>query len=175
MKVDLKYLASDNIAGMPLYPEGFRAQLRPEAAQSLNSAARELNRKGFRLVVLDAWRPPVSSALLSNLAYKHGIQNLVATPELSGHCKGVSVDVTLERLDGSPACMPGKYDDFSDWVHTDASRLLNSVMRAAGFSGHRKEWWHFDHKTKPWAQEIEGPGGFKGWKYMNGKLIKSLP
>jgi D-alanyl-D-alanine dipeptidase len=168
----LPYETSENLAGQPIYPPGFAAQTRPEVAAALRQAARKLSAQGYQLVVLDAWRPAISGAILSWSAAQRGHQNLVATPEISGHARAISVDVTVETLAGAPVPMPSTFDfPAAPGVQTPGSRALREAMHLAGFTGHRSEWWHFDYRPLKGAPIIPGPPKFGKFEYRGDKLL----
>ena len=79
----------------------------------------------------------------------------------SVHNRGGAVDVTLVNLKGEEVSMGTEFDHFGVEAHhayTDFPdsilanrRLLKGIMKKAGFSGIRKEWWHYnfaDSKTR---------------------------
>jgi zinc D-Ala-D-Ala dipeptidase len=165
----LPYQTKENVIGMAIYPPEFRAQAKPEVIQALQKAARDLAAQGYRLVVLDAWRPSVSAAILSWKNSKLGNTNLAATPETSGHTRGLSVDVTLRTWDGKAVTMPSPYDVPSQKI-TEGSQRLHTAMRKAGFSRHPKEWWHFDLGKVKAAPIIAGPERLGRYQYQDKKL-----
>jgi D-alanyl-D-alanine dipeptidase len=178
VKVDLRYKTSDNLTGKPLYPKNFKPFVRPELLEDLRRAANYLKARGYGLVVLDAWRPPVASALLWNEAVAQDLRHIYAPPDISGHTKGASVDVTLFPLASSSAVpvMPSDFDcHVSGKNETPHSRLLAEAMRWAGFSGHPLEWWHFDHPIGKSVQRVDNPWEMSGYHYRGGKLYKGDP
>lgn len=82
------------------------------------------------------------------------------------HSTGAAVDLTLQDECGQEVDMGGLIDETTERSYPDhyadaalpaqqafhAHRvLLNEVMRLAGFSRHRNEWWHFSLGDQMWA------------------------
>ena len=89
MIVDLAYARSDNIAGRALYPPGARCLLRRSVAERLALAARELRKKGLRLVAWDCTR---SRQVQQALWKAHPHAGAVADPARGSlHERGVAV------------------------------------------------------------------------------------
>ena len=167
----LPYTTGKNLAGRAIYPNGFVAQTRPEVAAALRSAACNLSAQGYRLVVLDAWRPAVSGAILSWASAQRGHENMAAIPEISGHTRAISADVTITDLKGAAVPMPSAYDfPATPGMETSGSRALREAMGRAGFTGHRSEWWHFDYRPLKGAPMIPGPPRFGRYEYEGGKF-----
>jgi D-alanyl-D-alanine dipeptidase len=149
--VDLRYAASDNVAGRALYPSGARCFLRRSAAERLAQAARALRERGLRLVAWDCWRSDEAQRALWK-AHPH--PGSVADPRRGSlHVRGVAVDLGLADLDGKPAPMPTQFDAFGPDAAADAPvadpaaranrDALAAAMHDAGFRVNPKEWWHF--------------------------------
>jgi D-alanyl-D-alanine dipeptidase len=149
--VQLAYARPDNIAGRPLYPAGTRCLLRRSVAERLALAARELRRKGLRLVAWDCTRP---QAVQQELWKSHPHGGSVAEPSRGSlHARGVAVDVGLADLQGGPVALPTRFDAFGPEAAADAPLpegpakknrdALEAAMRAAGFRVNPKEWWHY--------------------------------
>ena len=149
--LDLRYASDRNITGKKIYPDG-RAWLRKETIQKLAKAARDLDEKGYRLVLWDAWRP--ASAQRALWAAKPDGRFLTPPGKISRHRRGTSVDVTLADKSGKILDMPSDHDEFNAKADEDFSdvpkevakraRMLRNAMFAAGFSGVPDEWWHYD-------------------------------
>lgn len=174
MQIDLKYKTGKNLTGRPLYPKNFKAFAHPELVADLRKVVDYLNQKGYGLLVLDAWRPPVASALLWNEAVAQDLRHIYAPPGLSGHTKGTSIDVTLYSLSGSSqVVMPSDFDcALGGRGRTPHSELLGAAMRRAGFRGHPLEWWHFDHPSGKFSAMVDNPWETSGYRYKDGKLFK---
>lgn len=165
LEVRLEYKKPLNITGKRLYPPGFSAYCTPAVLEALSVASSIAARRGLGITVLDAWRPPVASALLWNEALLAGAREFFAPPSISGHTRGASLDVTLHRL-GDPSedlPMPTAYDYTGPPQAPAAGSLPNAVflketMVAAGFEPYGREWWHFDHRPSMAGQVVESTG-----------------
>lgn len=148
--VDMKYAGTDNFVEEQMY-ECSRCLLRPEVALALLKAQKNISRKGYKLKVLDCYRPrPVQQKLwdkVPNASY--------VTPPKKGsmHNRGTAVDLTIVDAQGNELDMGTKFDYFGKEAHHDyydlpeqvlANReLLKQTMRKAGFLPIRTEWWHY--------------------------------
>ena len=163
--LNLRYATANNITGKALYPEA-KAYLRKETIRKLRRATRDLQEKGYRLVIWDAWRP--ASAQRALWKAKPDGKFLTPPSKISRHRRGTSVDVSLADKDGKILEMPSGFDEFNAKADEDFSdvpkevakraRILRNAMFEAGFSGVPDEWWHYD--LRDWAdyEPIEGKG-----------------
>jgi len=162
--VDLAYARSDNIAGRALYPPGARCLLRRSVAERLALAARELRKKGLRLVAWDCTR---SRQVQQALWKAHPHAGAVADPARGSlHERGVAVDLGLADLRGDPVPLPTKFDAFGPEAAADAPLpdgparrnrdALEAAMHAAGFRVNPKEWWHYS-RLWGWRWPIAHP------------------
>lgn len=169
--VDLKYCGSDNFVGRPIegYTEGRRAILRKDAAAALAKAQQELNKKGYGLLIWDAYRPHralqdfynwsltdddrTRATFYPNIT-KRGIYENKYIGLQSEHSWGVAVDVTLIHLrNGKELDMGGRHDLLDESSATEYAgltarqqanrRLLRDTLAAAGMRNYSKEWWHY--------------------------------
>jgi D-alanyl-D-alanine dipeptidase len=150
--LDIRYATADNLTGRPLYPVA-RCLLRREVAERLVTAAGALRRLGYRLVLLDCYRPLSVQRELWKAMPRRGY---VADPATgSHHNRAAAVDLSLADLTGTPVEMPTGYDAFeprarawaTEGITPSARRHrddLRSAMTAAGFKVNPVEWWHFD-------------------------------
>ncbi|MCR5208563.1 MAG: M15 family metallopeptidase [Eubacterium sp.] len=175
---EIRYYSTYNSIGDRI--DGYEqpcAIITKEAARALKAIANEMNVKGYRLKVFDAYRPAT--------AVKHfvmwGIEDLDQRmkpffyPDLekqslftlgyiasqSSHSRGSTVDLTLlDMATGKEVDMGSPFDYFSDVSHPDyrgitdeqyANRmLLQSVMVKHGFEPIDCEWWNFTLKDEPY-------------------------
>lgn len=147
---DLRYKTAHNIAGRPLYPADFEAQLQETAAQALALAAKNLQTLGLRLVVWDGYRP---QAVQTSLQTINQDERYVA--KQSYHCQGVAIDATLADKSGRYLDMGTDLDEFGPKTHVDYADLewpqmanranLAAAMLQAGFTSWPYEWWHFNY------------------------------
>ena len=149
--LEMRYSTERNITGRAIYPDA-RAWLRGETIQKLSKVARDLNEKGYRLVLWDAWRP--ASAQKALWAAKPDGRFLTPPGKISRHTRGTSVDLSLANKSGRILEMPSDHDEFNAKADEDFSdvpkevakraRILRNAMFSAGFSGVPDEWWHYD-------------------------------
>ena len=154
--LEIRYATEQNITGKKIYTDK-RAWLREETIRKLAQVARELEEKGYRLVLWDGWRP--ASAQKALWAAKPDGRFLTPPNRISRHTRGTSVDVSLADRNGKNLEMPSDHDEFTDRADEDFSdvpkevaqraRLLRKAMFRAGFSGVPDEWWHYD--LRDWA------------------------
>ena len=152
--VELRYAAENNFTGKKIYPVAV-CLLRKETAQKLAAANKEFMKKGFRIKLWDAYRPPYVQKIFWSILPD---DRYVANPGKGGskHNRGGAVDVTLIGKDGSELEMPSLYDDFSQRASPANSEMskkarknmnyLRTVMMKHGFAPIADEWWHFDDK-----------------------------
>ncbi len=162
--------------------------LRRAVAGMLEAAARALP-EGYRLGVVDAWRPFVRQQRIydfiwtsareafpdrDDVALRRTVCRWVAPTDQKappGHCTGAAVDVWLLGPDGEPADLWSPYDrwqaasTYTLGLDPEPDRLrgvLVGTMLAAGFSNCRDEWWHYSYGDAGWAVrtgEAECPYG----------------
>ncbi len=174
---EIRYYSSYNFVGDRI--DGYEepcALLTKEAARALKYVSNEMNVKGFRLKIFDAYRPV--------RAVKHfvlwGIEDLDQRmkpyfyPELekqelfskgyiasqSSHSRGSTVDLTLlNMMTGKEADMGSPFDMFDEESHPDYKgitelqyenrMMLQQVMVRHGFKPVDCEWWHFTYSDEP--------------------------
>ena len=177
---EIRYHSTYNFIGDRI--DGYEepcALLTIEAARALKNVRNEVNVKGYRLKVFDAYRPV--------RAVKHfvlwGIEDMDLRmkpyfyPDLdkedlfmkgyiakqSSHSRGSTVDLTLlDMKTGKELDMGSPFDLFSPISHPDyqgitkdqyANRmLLQQVMVRNGFEPMDCEWWHFTLKNEPFPE-----------------------
>ncbi|WP_190285683.1 M15 family metallopeptidase [Lysobacter psychrotolerans] len=178
LQLDIRYAGSDNFVGAPI--DGYHAPrcllLRP-AAQALARVERDLRTQGLRLRVFDCYRPMRAvrhfvrwAADLEDQASKPIYYPRLDKRELlgdyiaptSGHSRGATVDLTLERCDGAtcaPLDMGTPFDFFDSRANTDAADVtalqrgnrdrLRAAMQREGFRNYPLEWWHYTLQPEP--------------------------
>src|SRR6188508_3092300 len=127
------------------------------ATKALHKAHRELQKRGYGVLIHDGYRPWTITKLFWDMT--SGVQReFVADPATgSKHNRGCAVDLTLYDLKtGRAVQMPGDYDEMTPRSYPDyaggpaearARRdLLRRVMEAEGFTVEPNEWWHFNYK-----------------------------
>ena len=174
---EIRYYSTYNFIGDRI--DGYEepcALLTKEAARALKSVSNEMNVRGYRLKIFDAYRPA--------RAVKHfvlwGIEDLDLRmkpyfyPDLekqelfakgyiasqSSHSRGSTVDLTLlDMSTGKEVDMGSPFDMFSEVSHPDYRgiteqqydnrMILQQVMVRNGFSPIDCEWWHFTLDDEP--------------------------
>ncbi len=154
IRLDIRYATSNNFMKRPMYTQ-VRAFLQRPAAEALVRANARLKKRGFGILLFDAYRPwDVTKQFWDETPPVQ--RKFVANPkEGSKHNRGCAVDVSLYDVrTGKEVTMPSAYDEFTARA---AARykggtlqqrrmrdLLREAMEAEGFSVHPAEWWHFD-------------------------------
>ncbi|MGE5546876.1 MAG: D-alanyl-D-alanine dipeptidase [Solirubrobacterales bacterium] len=150
--VALAYAGAGNFTGRPVYRPDSGCWLHPEAAALLRRAADLAWPLGFRLKVLDAFRPVEAQWAL----WTHTPDpEFLADPRRGSlHSMGVAVDLTLvDAAGGTELDMGTEFDAFTPLSHhgnQDISgaaqrnrHLLMGIMTTAGWDFYRNEWWHY--------------------------------
>ncbi len=175
---EIRYFSTYNFIGDRI--DGYEqpvALITKEAARALKAVSNEINVKGYRLKIFDAYRPAT--------AVKHfvlwGIEDLDQRmkpffyPDLnktelfelgyiaskSSHSRGSTVDLTLlDMSTGKEIDMGSPFDFFNEVSHPDYKgvteeqyqnrMLLQKVMVKYGFEPIDCEWWHFTLKDEPY-------------------------
>lgn len=153
---DIRYATTNNFMGAVFYQQA-RAFLQRPAAEALLRAHRWLRKRGYGLLIHDAYRPWYVTKMFWD-ATPDSLRIFVANPAHgSRHNRGCAVDLTLYDLKtGRPVEMTGGYDEFSPRSYPDYPggtslqrwhrELLRDAMEMQGFRVYDFEWWHFDYK-----------------------------
>ena len=175
IQVSLMYSRADNFTGHVLYADLREALLHPRAARALCKAQRLLKarRPDLSLKIYDATRPMHVQAQMWRVVAGTPQQNYVSNPRNGGglHNYGMAVDITLcDAQTGDTLDMGTRVDHLGREAHIDQEgelvrrgiisreaqrnrQLLRSVMREAGFTPLRTEWWHFNLITRAQARQ----------------------
>jgi D-alanyl-D-alanine dipeptidase len=161
IRLDVRYATTNNFTQRPVYKQA-RAFLQRPAAEALVRAHRNLQSKGYGVLVFDGYRPwSVTQFFWETASKKEREIEFVANPQRgSKHNRGCAVDLSLVDLaTGKEVEMPSAYDEFSERAYprysggTAEARqrrdLLRAAMEAEGFRVYRSEWWHFDYQDWP--------------------------
>ena len=172
--VSLMYARDDNFTGTVLYDGLDKAWLHPDAAKAVVNAQKRLSAllPGARLLIKDAARPMSVQRRMFNTVKGTPKANYVANPAKGGglHNYGVAVDITIVDADGNELDMGTPVDHLGPEANIDRETelvrrgimsetarqnrlLLRKVMREAGFSTIRTEWWHFNLVSKARSRE----------------------
>ncbi|HEV2765813.1 MAG TPA: M15 family metallopeptidase, partial [Pyrinomonadaceae bacterium] len=128
---------------------------------ALSRVRRALRKRGYGLLVFDAYRPWHVTKLFWDLTPADKKQFVADPSKGSRHNRGCAVDLTLYDLrTGLEVPMPSAYDDFTERAHVNysggapaeraARDQLRAAMEAEGFQVYEPEWWHFDFQD--WRQ-----------------------
>lgn len=174
IRQEMRYAGAHNFTGRPVpgYDTG-ACWLRREVAVALAAVEQDLEKRHWRLVVYDCYRP--TRAVDAFVAWARDPRDQVAKAEFypaidkkdlfrlgyiarsSGHSKGIAVDTGAERLDekgeASAIDFGGGFDLFDprSWtankaVSPDAGanrRVLVAAFAAHGLVNYAREWWHY--------------------------------
>lgn len=170
VRIDLKYATADNFTGKPVYAADARCFLHPEAESCLQRAVALASAQRYHFLIFDAYRPPEAQWKLWNHTPD---PDFLADPRRgSPHSRGVAIDLTLCREDGTPLDMGTAFDAFTPLSHhgnqkisAEAQRnrlLLMGIMATAGWDFYRNEWWHyqlFNSRQYPLVTDAEAGTG----------------
>ena len=157
LKLDIRYATENNFMRSIFYNSP-RAFLNNEAAQNLLNAHRELEKKGYGIVIFDAYRPWYVTKMFWE-GTPEALKHFVADPDKgSVHNRGCAIDIGLyDKITGKNIEMISGYDEFTERAYPDYSGgekskreirdLLISTMESNGFSVYEYEWWHFNYKN----------------------------
>jgi len=159
IRVNLSYRTKHNETGsrLPGYCENW-ALMHERAAFNRGQVQRHLRRKGFGLLILDAYRPVRAMEALVRWAERTGRGGAVGTyiARRSRHNTGSAGDITLVRFrDGKRLRMGGFAFGPSSHTYNASGRILRNrltlknAMERFGFGAYLNEWWHFEHYIRP--------------------------
>lgn len=165
IRVSLMYARPDNFTGKVLYTDITHAYLHPHAAKALAQAQKFLKEKHpeWSLIVYDACRPMSVQQQMWNVVAGTPKNIYVSNPANGGglHNYGMAVDISICNAKGDTITMGVPVDYLGNLAHIDREAelvarkrlsseavrnrsLLREVMRKAGFTPLRSEWWHFN-------------------------------
>ncbi len=169
--VELRYSTTNNFLRADVYGELTNCFLQPEVTAMLTNAEALLEAKhpDYRLLVYDGARPSSIQRVMFERVRGTQFEMYVANPDkVSLHNYGCAVDLTIAGKDGVPLDMGSGYDSFEDisqpryeedfvtvglltMAQVMNREMLREVMKQAGFSPIRSEWWHFDAMSREQA------------------------
>lgn len=154
----MRYMGNRNPFKRPRYPSCAGCYLVREVAEKLSRVQEELEKRGYGLIVLDAYRPYSMQPLLWMDCEDWGPHlGEISCPaeDDAGHNRGTAVDVTLTSLSGASLAMPSPFGEQCTAARYDCHYLpphiyhnrciLETAMRHHGFIPCPNEWWHFDY------------------------------
>ncbi len=176
--LEIRYYTTHNFIGDRIdgYEEPL-AFMTKEAAAALKMVSDDLQTKGYRLKIYDAYRPQravshfvkwsrdAEDVRMKEYFYPDLDKSLLFPrgyiAEHSGHTRGSTVDLTLfDMKAGKEADMGGNFDFMGELSHPDykeiseeqyANRmLLRETMIKHGFRPIPEEWWHFTLENEPY-------------------------
>lgn len=152
------YATKNNIFQAPLYTVD-KLYLNRSAAAALAKAQAEMAKRGYSLIVWDAYRP-WSVSKLASMALPEKEKNMLENPDTDGspHNTGNAVDVGLyepstgvepEMISGFDEPSLRQYSKFPGGTGYQRylRDMLREVMLSAGFTGVEHEWWHFEYRA----------------------------
>lgn len=153
IKVNLAYSKPSSF-GAKAYRMGNKAWAQKELAVRLEQAAISLSKKGYGILILDAYRPFSVTIRFWNYAVRNHLDVRYVAPPWYGsaHNRGAAVDITLYSLKSNQEInMGGKFDSFIPNPNSIPIQLLKAEMGAVGFESYQLEWWHF---SLPYCETI---------------------
>ena len=158
IKIDIKYATTDNFVKEKMYNCG-KCFLRPEVAEAIVKAQKQLKKKGYGLKMFDCYRPrPFQQRLWDKVPDDRYVTN---PKKGSMHNRGAAVDLTLVDKNGKELDMGTPFDFFGEKAYQTCTdlpknvlenrKLLNSTLESVGFKTIRTEWWHFSYTKKKYA------------------------
>lgn len=176
IQLDLKYITTDNFVGAPV--NGYEKKVcicTEEAANALVLVQKEVQAKGWSLIVFDAYRPQKAvqyfmewAANINDTTTKAKFYPNVDKKDLfklnyiaskSSHSRGSTFDVSILDQNGNLLDMGTPFDYFGPESWPTYERLsteqktnrmyLQSVMTKNGFKPYNEEWWHFTLENEP--------------------------
>ena len=176
--LEIRYYSTYNFAGERI--DGYEqptALLTKEAATALKEVSDDLEKKGYRLKIYDAYRPQKAVNHFERWAEDIGDTRMkdYFYPDLdksvlfdqgyianySGHSRGSTVDLTLfDMKTEKEVDMGGTFDYFGEESHPDYKNItdeqyknrmiLRQAMLDHGFKPLDTEWWHFTLEDEPY-------------------------
>ena len=176
--LEIRYYSTYNFVGDRI--DGYEepvAILTKEAASALKEVSDDLNQKGYRLKIYDAYRPQKAVTNFMNWAldtedvrmkeyFYPELEKDVLFPqgyiaEHSGHSRGSTLDLTLfDMKTEKEVDMGGTFDYFGELSHPDYKEItdeqyenrmiLREAMTSHGFKPLEEEWWHFTLENEPY-------------------------
>lgn len=174
IRVSLMYARPDNFTGKILYTDISHAYLHPNAAKALVKAQAYLKEKHpeWSLIVFDACRPMSIQQRMWNVVAGTSKSIYVSNPAHGGglHNYGMAVDISICNNKGDTISMGVPVDYLGTLAHIDREaefaekgrlsqeainhrKILREIMRKAGFTPLRTEWWHFNFISRATARK----------------------
>lgn len=178
---EIRYYSEDNFIGTQI--DGYEAPLAiltTEAANALKKVNEDLESQGYRLKIIDAYRPQKAvnhfiawskdpkDTLMKDIFYPDvDKKNLFKSGYLSSksaHSRGSTVDVTMVFKRTGEEVDMGSRVDFLGPISSHGTNLINKEQRKhryilktamvkQNFKPYTKEWWHYTLKNEPFPKK----------------------
>jgi D-alanyl-D-alanine dipeptidase len=162
MLVDMPYATAHNFTNKIVYP-CMKCLVREKIARKLDLLRPILKQENLKLVLRDCYRNRTAQEKL----WKAKPDARFVKPPWRGsnHSRGIALDVELIDANNELMDMGTAYDDLSGKSYVNNADItmeqknnrikLQGIMKRAGFSGIRTEWWHFDGGSSKFTQSEE--------------------
>lgn len=152
--LDIRYATTNNFTGQKLYNHA-KCYLNKNVAQAFVKAVFYAQAEGLYFRIYDCYRP---SSVQQIMWDKEDNGRFLSSPEKgSNHSRGGAIDLGLCDSSGKALPAPTGFDNFTDAAAFNAKEgisdeaiknrtKLQEIMRKAGFTTIKNEWWHFDYK-----------------------------
>jgi D-alanyl-D-alanine dipeptidase len=160
--INERYASTNNITGEVIYKSN-NALLRKATADKLKIASDLFNKKGYKIMLWDSYRPQYAQQILWDKAVNKIY--FMDPKKGSNHTKGCAVDITLTDMNGKQLDMPSDFDNmtgkatrkykYATQKQKQNALLLEGVMLKSGFKEITTEWWHFEDSNSKSYEFIE--------------------
>jgi D-alanyl-D-alanine dipeptidase len=160
------YATKDNFCHQQLYSHPF-IYAHQDAFENLQKASKFADEKGFKLRILDAYRPFEVQAFMADKFPEHVENGYVSHPNegVATHVRGIAIDLTLVDKNGKDLDMGTDFDDMSENSHHGSKeiseeakknrQILAEIMQKSGFEIYENEWWHYNLKIFKFDEKVE--------------------
>ncbi|MGZ7443532.1 M15 family metallopeptidase [Paenibacillus sp. TH7-28] len=175
---DIRYYTGDNFIGERI--DGYNgpfAITTLQAARALKKVNDDLEKQGYRLKIIDAYRPQKAvdhfaawskkpqDTLMKEKFYpdvdKKKLFKLGYLSSKSGHSRGSTIDLTMVYKRTGEEVDMGSRVDFLGLISAHGAKgltkeqrkhryILKTAMVKQGFKPYSKEWWHYTLKNEPY-------------------------
>jgi D-alanyl-D-alanine dipeptidase len=178
---DIRYYGEHNFVGKRI--DGYKAPfaiLTTQAATALKKVSDALEKKGYVLIIYDAYRPQkavdhfvkwskdIKDVKMKKEFYpkldKANLFKLGFISSKGAHERGSAVDLSIaNKATGKEVDMGSKFDFFGDIsahgtklitkLQTSNRNILKNAMVNNGFKLYSKEWWHYTLVKEPFPDK----------------------
>lgn len=175
---DIRYYSDENFIGKRI--DGYNAPfaiMTLRSARALKKVSDEVDKQGYRLKIIDAYRPQKAvnhfvawskqpgDTEMKEIFYpdidKKNLFKLGYLSSKSGHSRGSTVDLTLVYKRTGEEVDMGSRVDFLGAISAHGAKhltkeqrthryILKTAMVKHGFKPYSKEWWHYTYKDEPY-------------------------